>query len=61
MRTTVTTSDSEQVTSVTPGKPRYTLDELVARMRPDNQPEEQFDDRPVGAERVEWDGPLPPG
>ncbi|MFV3078092.1 hypothetical protein [Niveispirillum fermenti] len=60
MRVTVTTSGSEQTASVTPGKPRFTFDELGAGMRPDNQPEEQFDDRPVGTERVEWDGPRPP-
>lgn len=40
-------------------KQRYTLEELVAGMTPDNQHEEQFPGPPVGAERVEWDGPVP--
>lgn len=59
MRVRVTTSDGESANPVTPGKPRFTLAELVAGMRPDNQHEEQFADRPVGAERVEWEGPPP--
>lgn len=59
MRVTVTTSGDKSATPVTPRKPSFTLDELVAGMRPDNQHEEQFADRPVGAERVEWEGLLP--
>lgn len=39
---------------ITVAKPRYTLDELVAQMRPECQHEEYFADRPVGAEVVEW-------
>lgn len=38
---------------------RYTLEELVAGMTPDNQHEEQFPGPPVGAERIEWEGPIP--
>lgn len=42
-----------------PGRPlRYTLEELVAGMTPDNQHEEQFPGPPVGAERIEWEGPV---
>ncbi len=37
---------------------RYTLEELVAGMTPDNQHEEQFPGPPVGAERIEWEGPV---
>ncbi len=33
-------------------KQRYTLEELVAGMTPDNQHEEQFSGPPVGAERL---------
>ncbi|WP_298324496.1 hypothetical protein [Asticcacaulis sp.] len=39
-------------------KQRYTLEELVAGMTPDNQHEEQFPGPPVGAERIEWEGPV---
>ncbi len=37
---------------------RYTLEELVAGMTPDNQHEEQFPGPPVGAERIEWEGKI---
>lgn len=36
-------------------RPRYTLEELVAGMTPENMPDETFDVTPVGAEVVEWD------
>ncbi len=40
---------------ITAARPRYTLEELVALMTPENLPDETFDVRPVGAEVVEWD------
>ncbi len=33
-------------------RPRYSLDELLAGITPDNLPDEVFDDRPRGAERI---------
>ncbi len=39
---------------IMPARRRYTLEELVAGMTPDNQPDENFDFSPVGAEVVEW-------
>lgn len=35
-------------------KPRFTLDELVAAMTPENKHDEVFDGGEVGAEVVEW-------
>ncbi|MFV3076087.1 AbrB/MazE/SpoVT family DNA-binding domain-containing protein [Niveispirillum fermenti] len=39
---------------VTPVQQRFSLEELVAQMRPENQHDEYFLDKPVGAEIVEW-------
>lgn len=35
-------------------KPRFTLEDLVVAMTPENQPDEVFDGGEVGAEVVEW-------
>jgi antitoxin component of MazEF toxin-antitoxin module len=40
--------------TVTLVRRRFTLEELVAQMRPENQPDEYFSDRPVGEEIVDW-------
>ncbi len=48
--TTVELEVTDGVIRLVPTRRRYSLDELLARITPENLPDESFDDRPHGRE-----------